>query len=186
MAGTAQPAQLRSGRHCREIDDRPLADGLGVVGKDPRGAIAMKFPAQEKDDEIARRGCQWGRTGILAPAAVLEPVEIGGVVVRNATLHNYDEIARKDIRIGDTVIVKRAGDVIPLYRRASLRFTRRVPSALLHRHPIARRVGTGDTNGWRSCRCLRQSVLSGAVGAACRIFRESRRDEYRRFRHENG
>ncbi|MCB9418303.1 MAG: NAD-dependent DNA ligase LigA [Ardenticatenaceae bacterium] len=96
-----------------KINDKPLADGLGFVGKDPRGAIAMKFPAQEKTTKLLDVQVSVGRTGILAPAAVLEPVEIGGVIVRNATLHNYDEIARKDIRIGDTVIVKRAGDVIP-------------------------------------------------------------------------
>ncbi len=96
-----------------KINDRPLADSLGFVGKDPRGAIAMKFPAQEKTTKLLDVQVNVGRTGILAPAAVLEPVEIGGVIVRNATLHNYDEIARKDIRIGDTVIVKRAGDVIP-------------------------------------------------------------------------
>ncbi|RMG96424.1 MAG: NAD-dependent DNA ligase LigA [Chloroflexi bacterium] len=96
-----------------KINDRPLADSLGFVGKDPRGAIAMKFPAQEKTTKLLDVQVSVGRTGVLAPTAVLEPVEIGGVVVRNATLHNYDEIARKDIRIGDTVIVKRAGDVIP-------------------------------------------------------------------------
>lgn len=96
-----------------KINDRPLADSLGFVGKDPRGAVAMKFPAQEKTTKLLDVQVNVGRTGILAPAAVLAPVEIGGVVVRNATLHNYDEIARKDIRIGDTVIVKRAGDVIP-------------------------------------------------------------------------
>ncbi|MCA9935224.1 MAG: NAD-dependent DNA ligase LigA [Anaerolineales bacterium] len=96
-----------------KINDRPLADSLGFVGKDPRGAIAMKFPAQEKTTKLLDVVVNVGRTGILAPAAVLEPVEIGGVIVRNATLHNYDEIARKDIRIGDTVIVKRAGEVIP-------------------------------------------------------------------------
>lgn len=96
-----------------KINDRPLADSLGFVGKDPRGAIAMKFPAQEKATKLLDVQVNVGRTGILAPAAILEAVEIGGVVVRNATLHNYDEIARKDIRIGDTVIVKRAGDVIP-------------------------------------------------------------------------
>jgi DNA ligase (NAD+) len=96
-----------------KINDKPLADSLGFVGKDPRGAIAMKFPAQEKTTRLLGVQVNVGRTGILAPAAVLEAVEIGGVVVRNATLHNYDEIARKDIRIGDTVIVKRAGDVIP-------------------------------------------------------------------------
>lgn len=96
-----------------KINDRPLADSLGFVGKDPRGAIAMKFPAQEKTTKLLDVVANVGRTGTLAPAAVLEPVEIGGVIVRNATLHNYDEIERKDIRIGDTVIVKRAGDVIP-------------------------------------------------------------------------
>jgi DNA ligase (NAD+) len=83
------------------------------VGKDPRGAIALKFPAQEKTTRLLEVQVNVGRTGILAPAAVLEPVEIGGVIVRNATLHNYDEISRKDIRIGDRVLVKRAGDVIP-------------------------------------------------------------------------
>lgn len=96
-----------------KINDRPLADSLGFVGKDPRGAIAMKFPAQEKTTKLLDVVVNVGRTGILAPNAVLEPVEIGGVIVRNATLHNYDEIARKDIRIGDTVLVKRAGEVIP-------------------------------------------------------------------------
>ncbi len=96
-----------------KINDRPLADSLGFVGKDPRGAIAMKFPAQEQTTKLLDVQVGVGRTGALAPTAVLEPVEIGGVIVRHATLHNYDEIARKDIRIGDTVFVKRAGDVIP-------------------------------------------------------------------------
>ncbi|MFN2224267.1 MAG: NAD-dependent DNA ligase LigA [Candidatus Promineifilaceae bacterium] len=96
-----------------KIDDQPLARSLGVTGKDPRGALAMKFPAQEKTTRLLEMVVNVGRTGILAPNAVLEPVEIGGVIVRNATLHNFDEIARKDIRIGDTVLVKRAGDVIP-------------------------------------------------------------------------
>ncbi len=96
-----------------KINDRALADSLGFVGKDPRGALAMKFPAQEKTTKLLDVAVNVGRTGVLAPNAVLEPVEIGGVIVRNATLHNYDEIARKDIRVGDTVIVKRAGEVIP-------------------------------------------------------------------------
>lgn len=96
-----------------KINDQPLAQSLGFVGKDPRGAIAMKFPAQEKTTKLLSVSVNVGRTGILAPNAVLEPVEIGGVIVKNATLHNYDEIARKDIRVGDTVVVKRAGDVIP-------------------------------------------------------------------------
>lgn len=96
-----------------KINDRTVADSLGFVGKDPRGAIAMKFPAQERTSRLIDVQVNVGRTGVLAPNAILEPVEIGGVVVRNATLHNYDEIARKDIQIGDRVLVKRAGDVIP-------------------------------------------------------------------------
>ncbi len=96
-----------------KINDRPLADALGFTGKDPRGSIAMKFPAQERTTKLLDVQVNVGRTGILAPLANLAPVEVGGVVVRNATLHNFDEIARKNIRIGDTVVIKRAGDVIP-------------------------------------------------------------------------
>lgn len=96
-----------------KINDRPMADDLGFTGKDPRGSIALKFPAQERTTKLLDVQVNVGRTGTLAPLANLEPVEVGGVVVRNATLHNFDEIARKDIRIGDTVVIKRAGDVIP-------------------------------------------------------------------------
>lgn len=96
-----------------KINNQPLAASLGFAGKDPRGALALKFPAQEKTTRFTELVVNVGRTGILAPNAVLEPVEIGGVVVRHATLHNFDEIARKDIRVGDRVVVKRAGDVIP-------------------------------------------------------------------------
>jgi DNA ligase (NAD+) len=96
-----------------KINNQPLAAQLGYVGKDPRGALALKFPAQEKVTRFKELVVNVGRTGILAPNALLEPVEIGGVVVQHATLHNFEEIARKDIRVGDAVIVKRAGDVIP-------------------------------------------------------------------------
>ena len=96
-----------------KINDLHLAASLGVVGKDPRGAIAFKFPAQEVTTRLNEIGVNVGRTGVLTPYAILEPVEIGGVTVRQATLHNFDFIAEKDIRIGDRVRVKRAGDVIP-------------------------------------------------------------------------
>lgn len=96
-----------------KIDDLRLAEDLGYVGKDPRGAIAFKFPAREVTTRLLNIEVEVGRTGVLTPRAVLEPVEIGGVIVRNATLHNFDYIAEKDIRIGDRVLVKRAGDVIP-------------------------------------------------------------------------
>jgi len=96
-----------------KINDRELADDLGVVGKDPRGAIAYKFPAERKTTQLEDIRVNVGRTGVITPYAVLEPVEIGGVVVRQATLHNFDFIEEKDIRIGDRVMVKRAGEVIP-------------------------------------------------------------------------
>lgn len=96
-----------------KVDDLNLAADLGFVGKDPRGAIAFKFPAREVTTKLLGIRITVGRTGVLIPNAVLEPVEIGGVVVERATLHNFDYIAEKDIRVGDRVLVKRAGEVIP-------------------------------------------------------------------------
>jgi len=96
-----------------KIDDLNLARELGFVGKDPRGAIAFKFPAREVTTKLLDIRVSVGRTGVLIPNAMLEPVEIGGVVVERATLHNFDYIAQKDIRIGDRVLIKRAGEVIP-------------------------------------------------------------------------
>jgi len=96
-----------------KIDDLNLARDLGFVGKDPRGAIAFKFPAREVTTTLQDIKINVGRTGVLIPNAVLEPVEVGGVVVERATLHNFDYIAEKDIRVGDRVLVKRAGEVIP-------------------------------------------------------------------------
>ncbi|MFZ5905386.1 MAG: NAD-dependent DNA ligase LigA [Chloroflexota bacterium] len=96
-----------------KIDDLNLAAELGFVGKDPRGAVAFKFPAREVTTTLQDIRVNVGRTGVLTPYAVLEPVEIGGVIVERATLHNFDYIAEKDIRVGDRVLVKRAGEVIP-------------------------------------------------------------------------
>ena len=96
-----------------KLNDLTLVDDLGVVGKAPRGAIAYKFPAQVVTTRLKEIRTNVGRTGVLTPYAVLEPVEIGGVTVKQATLHNFDFIAEKDIRIGDRVMIKRAGEVIP-------------------------------------------------------------------------
>ena len=96
-----------------KLNDLRLAADLGVVGKDPRGAIAFKFPAREVTTILNGIGVNVGRTGVLTPYAILEPVEVSGVTVKQATLHNFDYIAEKGIRIGDRVLLKRAGDVIP-------------------------------------------------------------------------
>ena len=96
-----------------KINDLELASDLGYVGKDPRGSIAYKFPAEEVTTRLLDIGVNVGRTGVLTPYANLDPVEIRGVIVRQATLHNFDYIADKDIRVGDMVRIKRAGEVIP-------------------------------------------------------------------------
>lgn len=96
-----------------KINDLQLSSDLGFVGKDPRGAIAFKFPSEEVTTKLLDIKINVGRTGVLTPYAILDPVNIGGVIVKQATLHNFDFIFDKDIRIGDKVLVKRAGEVIP-------------------------------------------------------------------------
>ena len=107
-----------------KVDSLELQKKLGFISRAPRWAIAQKFPAQEELTEVEGIEFQVGRTGALTPVARLKPVFVGGVTVSNATLHNIDELHRKDVRVGDTVIVRRAGDVIP-----------EVVSVILNRRP---------------------------------------------------
>ena len=96
-----------------KINDRKIYQSLGIIGKTPRAAVAFKFPAEESTTKVKDIVISIGRTGAATPVAILDPVEVAGSIVRHASLHNADEIARLDVRIGDTVIIYKAGDIIP-------------------------------------------------------------------------
>lgn len=96
-----------------KINDRAMYDKLGIIGKTPRGAVAYKFPAEEATTKVRDIVISIGRTGAATPVALFDPVQVAGTTVRHASLHNADEIARLDVRIGDTVIIYKAGDIIP-------------------------------------------------------------------------
>ena len=103
-----------------KVDDRATQEVLGATAKSPRWALAYKYPAEEAATIVREIGVNVGRTGVLTPAAHFDPVQLGGTTVRRATLHNYEDLSRKDVRVGDTVIVEKGGDIIPKVVRVVL------------------------------------------------------------------
>ncbi len=151
-----------------KVDDIELQKRLGFVSRAPRWAVAHKFPAEEALTTVRGIEFQVGRTGALTPVARLEPAFVGGVTVSNATLHNMDELTRKDVRVGDTVVIRRAGDVIPEVARVLLE--RRVEGAAaveLPRHcpvcgsPVVREAdqAVARCTGGRTCAAQRKEEI---------------------------
>jgi DNA ligase (NAD+) len=116
-----------------KVDSRAVQEDLGATAKSPRWALAFKYPAEEAITVVREIGVQVGRTGTLTPVAQFDPVQLAGTTVRRATLHNYEDLSRKDVRVGDTVVVEKGGDVIPKVVRVLLE--KRPPGAERHVMP---------------------------------------------------
>ena len=142
-----------------KIDDRALQEQLGIVGNAPRWAVAYKAPLGEATTRLLDIQVNVGRTGVLTPYAVLEPVALGGVTIRQATLHNFQDLARKDLRIGDTVVVRRAGEVIPQIVKpvVEMRTGDEVPFEVPERCPVCGELVSQDP----------ERVAVNCVNAAC-------------------
>jgi DNA ligase (NAD+) len=148
-----------------KVDDVNLQRKLGFISRAPRWAIAHKFPAEEALTLVRGIEFQVGRTGALTPVARLEPAFVGGVTVSNATLHNMDELTRKDVRVGDTVVIRRAGDVIPEVARVLPE--RRVAGAELVELPR-----NCPVCGWPVLREEEQAVARCTGGRHCAAQRQ--------------
>ena len=121
-----------------KINDRALYASLGVVGKNPRGAVAYKYPAEEATTIVKDIVLSIGRTGAATPVAVFNPVIVAGTTVQHASLHNADEIARKDVRVGDTVVIFKAGDIIPQVERVLIELRPKAAKKFDMLHELAR------------------------------------------------
>ena len=161
-----------------KVDEVSLQNELGFTSKAPRWAIAYKYPAHQETTLLKEIAVSVGRTGVLTPFAIFEPVQIGGVTVSKSTLHNLDEVRRLNVHAGDTVLVERAGEVIPHVLKVVKHGAEEKEFEMPTKCPVC---GTAHPQSRRRSRLsLRQHFVPGAPQGIAAPFREPPRDEYRR------